>query len=200
MLDEAREKSLELRKSPRVAIIAIMSALTLVGSYAIPFPNLELGSSLLFITSFVFGGEIGAICTLIVSAVYFGLLNPWGAAIPLLLLTQVIGWLLFVTIGHLMGKAGIEAFRPYELAIVGGVLTLLYDLLTNLGWAWTTSTPYFVVLVGGALFMVVHVSSNFLIFGLVVPHMDRAIRGQLGPSLFSANSKMAAHQQEIGAS
>jgi hypothetical protein len=199
MLENERERSPQLRKSPRVAIIAIMSALTLVGSYVIPFPNLELGSSLLFITSFVFGGQIGAICALIVSLVYFGLLNPWGAAIPLLLLTQVIGWLLFVAIGHLMGRAGISAYRSYELAIVGGVLTLFYDLLTNLGWAWTSSTPYFIVLVGGALFMVLHVSSNVLIFGLVVPHMYRAIRGQLGPSLFSANSKMATYHQEIGA-
>ena len=80
MTDVAQLNSIPL--SRRVALVSIMTALALVGSYVfVAIPNVELGSVVLFITGLVFGIEIG-LATMLITTVIFGMINPWGAAVP----------------------------------------------------------------------------------------------------------------------
>ncbi len=168
--------------SRRVSIVALMSALALVGMYVLsPVPNVELGTVVLFTTAYVFGLQVGVLCVVIVSVVY-GTLNPWGAMIPQILVTQVGGWLFTVGTGHIAGQGrGLNdtvensGSSTTELAALGLTTTVFYDLLTNIGFSWAFSVPYPVALAAGLPFMVVHVVSNTVLFPGVVPRVSRAI-------------------------
>ncbi|TFF91615.1 hypothetical protein EU545_03440 [Candidatus Thorarchaeota archaeon] len=199
-----------LNRSRRVAITGVMAALTLVAYYALVVaPNVELGSSVLFVTGFLFGLEMALSCVLIVAGV-FGLFNPWGPSIFILeiWLAQIAGWMLFALAGHITGirrheRAG-TTYRRQELALMGGMLTLFYDLVTNLGWSLASGIPYWVTLATGLPFLVVHVVSNILIFGIVVIPLDDSVRRALGGSLWESqesdesiakNKKSVEHEQ-----
>jgi hypothetical protein len=167
-----------------------MAALALVANYIfIVAPNIELGSSVLFVTGFLFGIEMAASSVLII-AIVFGIFNPWGVSLIIIEIwvAQVIGWLFIVAAGHIMGgrgrRAAAETFSAVEFGIVGILVTLFYDLVTNLGLAWSTGLPFLLALVAGLPFMLVHLVSNGIIFGLVITRLDTAIRKNLGSVLW----------------
>ncbi len=174
----------EMSKSRRVSITSVMTALALVGNYVlIAIPNVEFGTTVLFVTAFTFGIHMGFWVTIIMSLI-FGLFNPWGPFIPQIWITQVIGWLFVVLAGGTIRRSGYKEFKdPHYrgmLAFIGFLVTLFYDLVTNLGVAWVTGNPYWFVLVTGSLFLIVHTFSNAVLFALVVPDLQRIIHQDLG--------------------
>lgn len=188
-----------------------MAALALVANYIIVVaPNVELGSSVLFITGFLFGIEMATSCVLIV-AVVFGIFNPWGPSIFIIeiWLTQLIGWLFIAVAGHIVGQNGTKPvagrYKAWELGFLGGVLTLFYDLVTNLGWSWASGIPLLATLVTGLPFIIVHVISNIVVFGIVVIRLEDAIRKHLGSILWqsqdsdetSANNKKSMRLEHM---
>ena len=159
-----------------------MAALALVGNYALVIvPNVELGSTVLFVTAFLFGLPMAVWCVFLVSII-FAFFNPWGPFIPAIWLAQVIGWLLMVAAGWMMGRtregqctrAGI-----LELSFVGAIATLFFDLITNMGFSWSFSIPFALALISGLPFMLIHVFSNAIIFPLVIPKLDMALKRQI---------------------
>ncbi|UCH04505.1 MAG: hypothetical protein JSW05_13245 [Candidatus Thorarchaeota archaeon] len=178
--------------SRRVSIVAIMTALALVGNYSlVMIPNVELGSTILFVTAYTFGWTIGAPCALIMSVV-FGFVNPWGFTIPEILVTQIIAWLYIVAVGAMIGSSNpmerTKIAKRWQLAATGLFLTLFFDLLTNYGYAVAFGLPYWVTLVTGIPFMVVHVVSNTVIFGAVIPKLDTTIKTQFRFSIWKSTS------------
>ncbi len=167
----------ELGGARRISVIALMSALALVGTYALAaIPNVELGSVVLFTTAYAFGFGIAATCVLIMSLVY-GTFNPWGVFIPQIWITQVIGWTVMVAAGHMLGigeQHGRTLSRT-DLGSAGLFTTLFFDLITNLGYSYAFSVPYGVALIMGALFTAVHSVSNAFLFPAVAPGIRRAI-------------------------
>ena len=60
--------------------------------------------------------------------------------------------------------------KSLMMGAAGFYLTLIYDLVTNLGFAISFGQPYEVVLiVGGLEFMIIHVFTNTLFFGTLGP-------------------------------
>ncbi|MFW9800635.1 MAG: ECF transporter S component, partial [Candidatus Thorarchaeota archaeon] len=142
-----------INRSKRVSIIAMMTALALVGNYTlVMIPNVELGSSILFVTSYIFGFSIGASCAVIM-AVVFGSINPWGIPIPEILITQILGWLYIVAAGALMGTSQNPSRTTHadilRMGVAGVFLTLFFELLTNLGYAIAFGIPYWVTVLAG---------------------------------------------------
>ena len=74
--------------------------------------------------------------------------------------------------------------RYLEIAIIGAVVTLFFDLITNLGYALWFGIPYFVAVIAGLLFIGIHVISNAIIFSAIVPTLDMTMKKQL-ESLFN---------------
>ncbi|MFW9943993.1 MAG: hypothetical protein ACFFB7_03260 [Candidatus Sifarchaeia archaeon] len=186
--------------SKRVSIIAIMTALALVGNYTlVMIPNVELGSTILFVAAYTFGWTIGAPCALIMSVV-FGFLNPWGFAVPEILVTQIIAWLYVVAAGAMMGSSNpsesTKIAKRWQLAGAGLFLTIFFDLLTNYGFAVAFGLPYWLALVSGLPFMVVHVVSNTIIFGAVIPNLDTTIKTQFRFSIWRVNSGISYLSEE----
>ena len=177
-----------------VSIAAIMTALALVGNYAlVAVPNLELGSTVLFVTAYIFGAHMAIWSTLIMS-VLFGIINPWGGFIPQIWASQVIGWFYIVTIGAIMGrhsKSGkrIEP-RKWELAITGAFVTFIFEEITNLGYSITFGIPFILAATAAIPFSVIHIISNTVIFSQVVPMLNSALRNQLKDLIWNTESEV----------
>jgi len=182
---EAHEPYHKTNQSRWVAITAIMSALALVGNYVlVAIPNVELGSGVLFVTAYLFGLGTAVWCVFIVSIIYT-FFNPWGPFIPTIWIAQLIGWIFMVIAGMLMGrKDSMEIWsrgRIIELAVVGAVVTLFFDLITTLGYSLWFGIPYFLAVITGLTFILIHVVSNAIIFPAIVPRLDMTMKKQLAP-------------------
>ena len=196
--DVAQLNSIPL--SRKVALVSIMTALALVGSYVfIAIPNVELGSVVLFITGLVFGIEIG-LATMLISAVIFSMINPWGAAVPIILLSQVIAWAIIVITGYLVSlNKTPERYKQLYLGVLGFLVTLIFDLITNLGYSIGFSIPYSIALATGLPYLVVHVISNTIIFSQGIPPIERIIRDNLSTSIWeqSIDTSLSLQDDEI---
>jgi len=159
-----------------------MTALALIGNYSlVAIVNVELSSTILFTTAFVFGFPMGVACVLLMSIIYASF-NPWGPFLPLIWLTQVIGWLFMVAVGAIMGNRASEnrsgAPQRQELACVGAFVTMFFDLVTTLGYSGTYNIPYLVALISLVPFMIIHVVSNTMLFAAVTPGIDSIMKTQ----------------------
>ncbi len=162
-----------------VAITAIMTALALVGNYVVVFiPSVELGTTILFITAYVFGYMM-AVWSLLIMSIIYGTINPWGGFIPQIWISQVVGWLYVVAAGTISGNGGKRGgkilFGPRELGVIGIAVTLVFDIVTTIGYTITFSVPFIFGLIGLIPFLIVHVLSNGFLFATVAPRLHRTI-------------------------
>ena len=181
-----------LSDSRWVSITAIMTALALVGNYAlVAVPNLELGSSILFVTAYIFGVQMAIWSTLIMSLL-FGIINPWGGFIPLIWLSQVIGWFYIVATGAIMGRFGKNGKRleprKWELAFTGAFVTFIFEQVTNIGYSITFGVPFILAIAAAIPFTILHIFSNAIIFSQVVPMLDSALSKQLKGLIWNTES------------
>ena len=188
------------RGSRWISITAIMTALALVGNYAlVAVPNLELGSTVLFVTAYIFGAQMAIWSTLIMS-VLFGIINPWGGFIPLIWVSQVIGWFYIVAVGSIMGRRSTTGKRldprKWELAITGAFVTFIFEQVTNLGYSATFGVPFFIAVTMAIPFTLIHIVSNAVIFSQVVPMLDIALTRQLKDLIWSADSEVKVETME----
>ncbi len=175
-----------------VSITAIMTALALVGNYAlVAVPNLELGSSILFVTAYIFGVQMAIWSTLIMSLL-FGIINPWGGFIPLIWLSQVIGWFYIVATGAIMGRFGKNGKRleprKWELAFTGAFVTFIFEQVTNIGYSITFGVPFILAITAAIPFTILHIVSNAIIFSQIVPMLDSALSKQLKGLIWNTES------------
>jgi energy-coupling factor transport system substrate-specific component len=189
-----------IRGSRKVSIVAIMTALALVGNYVVvAIPNLELGSTVLFVTAYIFGAQISIWSALIMS-ILFGTLNPWGGFIPQIWASQVVGWFYIVTIGSIMGRQGkgnrkVEP-RKWELAITGAFVTFIFEQITNIGYSITFGVPFLLAATAAIPFSILHIVSNTIIFSQVVPILNSALRTQLKDLIWNADSEVKTDRLE----
>ncbi len=201
-IDLQREtiKPASMTRSRQVSITAIMTALALTGNYVfVAIPNVELGSSILFVTAYLFGFQTGASCAVLM-AIIFGSINPWGGLIPQIWITQVVGWVYITAAGALMGqdRRGVKySMRDgWLLGFIGAFLTFFFDMLTNLGYSWAFGIPYWLAIVSGSPFMVVHIISNSIIFGAVTPRLDLIVRSQFSSLIWANDSEIMGLSEE----
>ena len=197
---ETERSHRKISNSRWVSITAIMTALALVGNYAlVAIPNLELGSTVLFVTAYIFGATMAIWSTLIMSLL-FGIINPWGAFIPQIWISQVLGWFYVVAAGSIMGRQGKSGKqlqpRKWELAITGGFVTFIFEQITNLGYSITFGIPFLIAVTAAIPFSVVHIVSNAVIFAQVVPIMDTSLRKQLKDLIWNAESTVKVEMLE----
>ena len=130
-----------------------------------PLPNVELLSLTIFLggaaTGPLAGCFIGGVTELIHST-----LNPLGPAFPLVFVGQLLG---MGTVGWAGGKFGPQVARLGRVASIaalaglGFVLTVFFDLLTNLALGIHLG-PVLPTLAGGILFAIAHIVSNTFVF------------------------------------
>jgi hypothetical protein len=153
-----------------VARVGVFSALAFgVNAPFLAIPNVELFSLALFLSSVLLGLGDGVAVSLI-AGVIFVFFNPNGPqTIPLVGIAQLLGFLLFGLAGGLLRPFILRHQGTLMIAILlaacGSLLTLWYDLSTNLAFAVAIG-PFWPTLTAGLAFGIIHLISNTIIFAL----------------------------------
>jgi hypothetical protein len=167
-----------------VASLGIFTALVAALGFALAgVPNIEMMTLAAFVSGALLGPVRGASVGAGGMAVYSAF-NPYGIAPPPVFLAQTVGLGIVGAAGGGIGsRHPPEARRrwPTALLFAGGVgagLTLLYDLLTNLGTAVAIGAvrdPWPVV-AGGVAFGVWHIAWNAALFAVCAPPLLAALQ------------------------
>jgi LytS/YehU family sensor histidine kinase len=177
----------------KVAIIVTFCALSIGTNYAMfSLWNVKLMDFLVFIGGFCFGPIVGVLVGLISWAVY-GTLNPQGFVLPVLLATM-FSETIYGIAGGLLRK-GFTDFKKEKtwkasafFAVLGALLTLVYDVITNVVFGLTAGwSVVFAVIVGFVPFGLVHEISNLVFFGVgsvpVISAIDKVVGGERNVNL-----------------
>jgi len=163
--------------------MAILSVLCLAIQLAPRPPNVEFTSLFTFLVGFVLGSLVGGLFGAFVMFVN-GFLSPWGFA-GLNMPFQMFGMALTGLAGGFYRKFACKGhFMDFciEISVLGAFLTVLYDLITNFGFAVFQTlngvpfgTALFVALAFGTPFSVVHILSNAVVFGVAFFPIIKAV-------------------------
>jgi uncharacterized membrane protein len=147
----------------------------------------EFTSLFTFVLGFMFGPFMGIFFGSFVMFVN-GFFSPWGFA-GLMMPFQIAGMALVGLAGGLYGKYSqnysSSARFFLEAAVLGAFLTVVYDLITNLGVALSMMVgmpPTLAVLTAlayGTPFSIIHVFSNIVVFGTVFFPVIKALNNVL---------------------
>lgn len=186
----------------QMALLSVLTAVSLGIQLAPRPPNVEFTSLFAFIVGILYGSLVGGFFGGFVMFVN-GFLSPWGFA-GLMMPFQIVG---MATIGFAGGiykryVVGVHSAQVcVEVAVLGAFLTLLYDITTNVGVAVSlalTGTPQHIALISafsmGAPFSLVHIVSNIALFGSgFIPLIKAIQRVPGGDALWS--EKELLHSQ-----
>ncbi len=161
-----------------------MIALGLTGAYVHVIPNLELVTLAAFSSGVLLGVRDGAGVGALTMLLY-SLLNPYGTAHPLVTASQVLGEALVgATGGTAAGLARAPAaVRAAVLGLAGALLTLVYDLVTNVATGIVFGQMR-VTLLGGIPFALWHIGTNAALFAAIGPVLVAVLqryRARLSP-------------------
>ncbi|MFQ6052939.1 MAG: ECF transporter S component [Candidatus Bathyarchaeia archaeon] len=168
----------------QVSVIAVMTSLCVSTNYLlVGVVNVKFMDLLVFVSGFAFGPVVGGAVGVLTWLVY-GTLNPYGFSLPILAAT-CLGESIYGVVGGLLGGmadgadggvAGRFGFLDVRFAIVGFLLTSVYDLLTNVVSGFFAGMPIHVALVAGIPFALTHELSNTAFFFVGVSPLVNVIR------------------------
>lgn len=173
----------EVRAPQVVALIGIFTALTVALGYAlVAVPNVELFSMMVFLAGFLFGKRVGPAVGTIASLI-FNYLNPMGASHVVLLASQMALYALLGLSGALargktpLHEIEVSARKSVLFAGVGAGFVILSDACATFAqFLPTTWEAFGSLLVVGVPFTLVHLISNLLAFGCLIPVLINALR------------------------
>ena len=162
----------------QISIIAVMTATCVATNYLlVGVVNVKFMDLIIFVSGLTFGAVVGSSIGALTWLVY-GTINPYGFSLPILVatcLSEMIYGLAGGVLGHL-GFSGndnpdqIQMLTDgFKFAFIGFLLTVIYDLITNIASALSLGLPIIAVLIAGILFALLHEVSNafFFFFGVV---------------------------------
>jgi len=145
--------------------------------------NIKLMDLIVFASGFIFGTYVGASVGLLTWLVY-GTLNPYGFSLPILAATCA-GESLYGVAGGLLGSRTVQGshgkdissilFINARFAILGFLLTFLYDFFTNIVSGFVAGIPITVALLSGIPFAIAHEFSNTAFFFIGASPLIRAM-------------------------
>jgi hypothetical protein len=160
-------------------------------------PNVETTSLICFLVGFLFGAIFGAILGALTMFIN-GFLSPWGFA-GIIMPFQMAGMALIGFVGGVYRKllGGNPMERAYtkilhlEVSFLAAFLTMIYDVLTNIGWALPSNTPIIAALISGTWYTIIHVLSNAMLFGGAFFILVRIIGKLLGENYGALQKKFS---------
>jgi hypothetical protein len=158
---------MNLSNVARVAVFAALAFAVNAPFWAIP--NIETFSLALFLSGLFLGWFNGAAAAA-VAGIIFIFFNPGGPQPVIIVgLTQVLGFIFFALSGGALRntilKSGSVGRAVLILAVCGFILTLWYDLSTNLVFALTFG-PFWPTMIAGITFGATHLLSNTILFAI----------------------------------
>ncbi len=166
-----------------VALLTVMASLC-VGFQLTPRPpNVEFTSLICFLTGFLFGAFFGVSLGALTMFIN-GFLSPWGFA-GIIMPFQILGMALMGFIGGVYRKSigenpSVHWSSNLEASFLAAFLTLMYDIITSVGYAVFFNVDIIVALVAGTWFTIVHVVSNTALFGTAFFGLVKIVGNLLG--------------------
>lgn len=158
-----------------IAVIPIYVASILATNYMlIGLPNVKLFDMLVFLATYIHGVRVGASVASLTWLVY-GTINPYGAAPPPLLTTQIASEMVFVLCGALARRLNQVEGRRLLWALLGGLGAITYDFITNVYVGIFFYNNVVVALIMGIPFSLAHTLANIAFFSLVAPPVTRLV-------------------------
>jgi len=161
----------------KIAYSAVLVGVGVALGYALALvPNVELVSFVCVFSGALLGKFWGGVDGALIFGLY-SFLSPFGMPPVPLFATQIICGACMGISGAIAGK---KLNNPVYAALTGVLLTLFYDIATNAAGYFTfpTAQTFFVYLLGGITFAVVHILSNGVLFAVLFPVvLPRLTRG-----------------------
>lgn len=157
-------------RTMQVATVVILVALSIGTNYALAgVLNVKLMDLIAFTGGFLFGPLVGALIGILSWSLY-GVLNPNGF-VPQIWVATMFSETIYGFAGGILRKASVnfdakKLGHMIFLGSLGFLLTLSYDVLTNIAYAQVFGQSLLVAMVVGAPFTLVHEVSNALLFGI----------------------------------
>lgn len=175
------------RLSLKIAILAIFTALGPALSISfIWFPYFELMTLTIFLGGMILGPIYGIVqaifSTTLLELVATFILGPGFPIYPFKVIAFIIVSLMGALVGKILPEKSTLSWRIF-IATLGGVLTLLFDLLVNIGMILFLDLQfisYFSILLVGLPVTAIRVSANTLLFTLIPEIYHRAILPLIG--------------------
>jgi hypothetical protein len=180
-----------------ISAVFIATAVSL-GFVLSGIPNLELMTVTIFLGGYVLGKFYGSFIGLF-SAVLWSSLNPWGSglAYPSLFASQILGFSVTGFSGGVVRlfinplKIGLKVMIVFGLS--GFILTLFYDIITNLGSIFLSGFNYNMIrniLIAGIPLSFFHIILNTFLFFTVLPTLIRKLARNGFLDKYINNNKM----------
>jgi hypothetical protein len=178
--------------SPRkLALVGVLAALCLAIQLTPRPPNVEFTSFLTFTVGVICGALDGAFFGCFIMFVN-GFLSPYGFAglnMPFQMFGMAIAGILGGVYRKLMPEQIDSARFCTETAIVGAVIALIFDLVTNVGVGFQlvlSGTNFALAMLTaiayGVFFSMVHIFSNTAVFGILtlpsIKTLNNLVRGE----------------------
>ena len=168
----------------KIALLSLLSAAAIASNYLlIGVANVKFMDLIVFTAGFIMGPMMGAITGMMVWLVY-GTINPFGFSLPILFATMT-GEAVFGIVGGYYGKNQQVNGLSVNMwtAFIGFIVTFFYDVFTNIISAYTVGIPISIGLVTGIPFMLAHVGSNTVFFGVGFRPLSSSINKVLGEKI-----------------
>ncbi len=161
-----------MRSTLEISVVAVMTAACVATNYLlVGVVNVKVMDLIVFACGLSFGAAVGSSVGALTWLVY-GTINPYGFSLPVLVST-CLGETIYGVAGGGLRRLGFAAqdigkarllTEGFKYAILGFLLTAVYDLLTNLASALSLGLPILPVMVAGIPFAIVHEASNAAFF------------------------------------
>jgi hypothetical protein len=155
---------------------AFVAVAVVVGYLLAPVPNVELVTATCFAAGYCLGALAGVVVGAVAEFLFAGL-HPMGSSIGLLVVGQMLGMALAGFVGGRVSLflTNLQSLTSRRiLLLLGALLTLIFDLLTNLAFPLQAGFSFSqtrAVLLAGIGFAAIHIVSNSLVFSLVLPSL-----------------------------
>lgn len=156
-------------RSSRIALAGLFVALALgIDLLTAALPNIELLSLTIFLGGAATGPLVGCFIGVAAELIH-SFLNPLGPAFPLVFAGQLLGMGVVGWAGGTFGPRVARLGRVASIAALAGlgfILTVFFDLITNLALGVHLG-PVLPTLAGGILFAIAHIVSNTLVYAML---------------------------------
>jgi uncharacterized membrane protein len=145
-----------------------------------------------FVGGFLFGPVVGAFVGIFSWSIY-GVLNPYGF-VPQIWVATMLSETIYGVVGGLFHKANVnfDGKKLGHLIFVGNLgflLTLIYDVFTNIAFAQVLGQSILVAMILGSPFTLAHEISNALLFGICFIPLISGLKRVVGVGYVTNPSK-----------
>ena len=163
----------------KLALTGILIALAIALKLPIlSVPNVEFFTFIVFSSGYLLGMTGGILVGIISISIYTTLITPYGLPPLPIAFAQIFCMALIGSAGGLAFKFNVvplernstlRSFFPFLImGIFGLILTIIYDLFTNLATAFVIG-QFLPVMVAAIPFALIHILSNVIIFVVLAP-------------------------------